>query len=173
MEGENYGMTELEEWVEFFEEKGCEECAGLSDFRISLKDAYTRWLFAFGLVLRRRRRCCAKALVLGEKFKKHLEYPMPWTEGTHRVVRETTELVGGLVDEVEEDRLEREAQERHVKRMQIMGDGAFGGLRADWVLGGVAATAPPREADSSRMNQASSLPPSNSGRCVVDSAAVF
>ena len=72
---------------------------------------------------------------------------MPWTEGTHRVVRETTELVGGLVDEVEEDRLEREAQERHVKRMQIMGDGAFGGLRADWVLGGVAATAPPREAD--------------------------
>ena len=69
MEGENYGMTELEEWVEFFEEKGCEECAGLSDFRISLKDAYTRWLFAFGLVLRRRRAMLRKGVGFGREVQ--------------------------------------------------------------------------------------------------------
>ena len=37
---------------------------------------------------------------------------MPWLEGTHRVLRETTEMVGGLVDEAEKERLEREKQER-------------------------------------------------------------
>ena len=57
-----------------------------------------------------------KALALGEelkKFKKHPEEPVPWLEGIYQaVVRERAEMVGGLVDEAEKERLEREKQER-------------------------------------------------------------
>ena len=57
-----------------------------------------------------------KALALGEelkKFKKHPDDPMPWTErGSQRAVKESAEMVGGLVDEAEKERLEREKQER-------------------------------------------------------------
>ena len=61
LEGEDYVMAALEDWIAFFEEKGCEEWAGVADLRISLKDAYT------GVAIRlrtgserRRRQCCAR-----------------------------------------------------------------------------------------------------------------
>ncbi len=131
-------MTELEEWVAFFEEKGCEEWVGVADLRLSLKDAYTE------VAIRLRtgseeEAMLRKAVALGEelkKFKPHPEYPMPWLEGTHRVVREMAEMVGGLVDEAEKDRLEREAQERRMRRMQIIGTGflVMSGLIGFWAV---------------------------------------
>ena len=124
LEGEDYGMAELEEWIEFFAEKGCEEWVGVADLRLSLKDAYTGVAVRLRTGSEDQEAMLRKALALGEelkKFKKHPEDPVPWSEGTHRVVRETTEMVRGLVDEAKEERLEREERERHVKRMQIIG----------------------------------------------------
>lgn len=124
LEGEDYGMAALEEWVAFFEEKGCEEWVGVADLRLSLKDAYTGVAIGLRTGSEEQEAMLRKALALGEElkeFKPHPDDPMPWLEGTHRVVRETTEMVRGLVDEAEEERLEREEQERHAKRMQIIG----------------------------------------------------
>lgn len=62
---------------------------------------------------------------LGEelkKFKKHPDDPAPWMEaGSQAAVRKMADRVRGWVDEAEGERLEREAQERRVKRMQIIG----------------------------------------------------
>ncbi len=117
-------MAELEEWIAFFEEKGCEEWVGVADLRLSLKDAYTGVAIGLRTGSEEKEAMLRKALALGEelkKFKKHPDDPMPWLEGTHRVVRETTEMVRGLVDEAEGERLEREERERQMKRMQIIG----------------------------------------------------
>ena len=81
-----------------------------------------------------------KALALGEelkKFKPHPDDPMPWTEaGSQAVVKEMAEMVRGLVDEVEEDRLEREAQERRVRRVQMIGTAflVMSGLIGFWAV---------------------------------------
>ncbi len=155
MEGEDYGMAALEEWVAFFEEKGCEEWVGVADLRLSLKDAYTRMAIGLRTGSEEKEAMLRQTLALGEElkeFKPHPDDPMPWLEGTHRVVRETTEMVRGLGDQAEGRRLEREAQERRMRRMQILGMAFLVVSGGDWVLGGVAATTSHREADSSRMN---------------------
>ena len=115
MESEDYGMAALEEWVTFFEEKSCEEWVGVADLRLRLKDAYMRVRSRLWTGSEEKEAMLHKALALGEelkKFKPHPEDPMPWLEGTHRVVRETAEMVRGLVDKAEDRRLEREEQER-------------------------------------------------------------
>ena len=115
MESKDYGMAELEEWIAFFEEKGCGEWVGVAHIRLGLQDAYTGVAIGLRTGSEEKEAMLRKALALGEelkKFKPHPDDPMPCLEGTHRVVRETTDMVGGLVDEAEEERLEREKQER-------------------------------------------------------------
>ena len=118
-------MAELKEWVAFFEEKGCGEWAGVAHIRIDLHDAYTEVAIGLRTGSEEKEAMLRQALALGEelkKFKKHLEDPVPWTEaGSQAVVKEMAEIVRGLVDKAERRRLEREVQERHVKRMQIIG----------------------------------------------------
>ena len=155
MKSKDYGMAELEEWVAFFEEKGCEEWAGVAHLRIDLQTAYTMVGDHLQDGSEEKEAMLRKALALGEelkKFKKHPEDPAPWLEGTHRVARERAEMVGGLVDEAEKERLERDEQERRVKRMRIIGRSALGNVWGDWVLGGVAAAASYKETGSPRMN---------------------
>ena len=86
-----------------------------SDLRLSLKDAYTEVAIGLRTSSEEKEAMLRQALALGEelkKFKPHPDDPMPWLEGTHRVVRETTEMVRGLADKAAKRRLEREAQER-------------------------------------------------------------
>ena len=118
---------------------GCGEWAGVAHLRIDLQTAYTMVGDHLQDGSEEKEAMLRKAWALGEelkKFKKHPDDPMPWLEGTHRVVRETTEMVGGLVDEAKGERLEREAQERHVKRMQIIGTGllVLSGLIGFWAV---------------------------------------
>ena len=124
-ESEDYGMAELEGWVAFFEEKGCGEWAGVAHIRIDLQDAYTGVAIRLRTGSEEKEAMLRKALALGEElkeFKKHPEDPVPWTEGgSQRAVKESAEMVRGLVDKAEGRRLEREERERHAKRMQIIG----------------------------------------------------
>ena len=124
-ESEDYGMAELEGWVAFFEEKGCGEWAGVAHIRIDLQDAYTRVAIGLRTGSEEQEAMLRKALALGEelkKFKKHPEDPVPWSEGgSQAAVKDSAEMVRGLVDEAEKERLEREERERHVKRVRIIG----------------------------------------------------
>ena len=117
--------AELEEWVAFFEEKGCGEWAGVAHIRIDLQTAYTMVGDHLQDGSEEQEAMLRKALALAEelkKFKKHPEDPVPWSEeGSQRAVKDSAEMVRGLVDEAKEERLEREEQERHAKRMQIIG----------------------------------------------------
>ena len=117
--------AELEEWVAFFEEKGCGEWAGVAHIRIDLQTAYTMVGDHLQDGSEEQEAMLRKALALAEeleKFKKHPEDPVPWSEeGSQAAVKDSAEMVRGLVDEAKEERLEREEQERHAKRMQIIG----------------------------------------------------
>ena len=74
MKSEDFGMAELEEWIVFFEEKGCGEWAGVADLRLSLKDAYTGVAIPLRTGSEENEAMLRMALALGEelrKFKKH------------------------------------------------------------------------------------------------------
>ena len=139
MESEDFGMAELKAWIAFFEEKRCEEWAGVAHLRIDLQTAYTMVGDHLQGGSKEKEAMLRKALALGEelkKFKKHPDDPMPWLEGTHRAVKESAEMVRGLVDKAEDRRLEREEQERQMKRMQIIGTGLLvvSGLIGFWAV---------------------------------------
>ena len=98
------------------QEKGCGEWAGVAHIRIDLQTAYTMVGDHLQNGSEEKEAMLRKALALGEelkKFKKHPEDPVPWTEGgSQRAVKESAEMVRGLVDEAKGERLEREKQER-------------------------------------------------------------
>ena len=84
MEGEDYGMAELKEWVAFFEEKGCEEWVGVDHLRIDLQTAYTMAGNHLRTGSEEKEAMLRQALALAEElneFKKHPEDPVPWLEG--------------------------------------------------------------------------------------------
>ena len=118
-------MAALEGWIAFFEEKSCEEWAGVAHIRIDLQTAYTMVGDHLQDGSEEKEAMLRKALLLAEelkKFKKHPEDPVPWSEeGSQAAVKDSADMVRGLVDEAEEERLEREEQERQMKRMRIIG----------------------------------------------------
>ncbi len=66
-------MAELEEWIAFFEEKGCEEWVGVADLRLSLKDAYTGVAIGLRTGSEEKEAMLRKALALAEELRKFKE----------------------------------------------------------------------------------------------------
>ncbi len=133
-------MAELEDWIAFFEEKGCEEWAGVAHLRIDLQTAYTMVGDHLQDGSEEQEAMLRKALALAEelkKFKKHPEDPVPWSEeGSQAAVKDSADMVRGLVDSAEGERLEREERERRERRMQIIGTALLvvSGLIGFWAV---------------------------------------
>ena len=150
-EGEDYGMAALEGWIAFFEEKGCGKLAEVASLRLCLKDAYTG--VAIGLRTGSEER---DDVAQGVGVGRGVEGVQEASGGSGAVdgegISEGGEGIGGDGSRISGRGGKGAIGAGEARTDADHWDGAFGNVWGDWVLGGVASRASPREADSPRMN---------------------